>query len=110
MVAMLTVAEEKPNRGIVPSKARGEEGEDETAHTVSRQLDGVNLILASPIMHRFMRMVDRVAGHTESVLVTGETGTGKELIARTIHQSSHRRGRPWIDINCAALPENLSRE
>ena len=58
-------------------------------------------------MHRFMRMVDRVAGHNESVLVTGETGTGKELIARTIHQSSHRRSRPWIDINCAALPENL---
>jgi PAS domain S-box-containing protein len=107
MVAMLTVVEEKSDRGIVPSEARGEEGEDETAHTVSRPLDGVNLILASPIMHRFMRMVDRVAGHTESVLVTGETGTGKELIARTIHQSSHRRGRPWIDINCAALPENL---
>jgi DNA-binding NtrC family response regulator len=54
-----------------------------------------------------MRMVDRVAGHTESVLITGETGTGKELIAHTIHQSSHRRSRPWIDINCAALPENL---
>jgi transcriptional regulator with PAS, ATPase and Fis domain len=91
-------------------KAAGEkaaEEQDETAHTVTRQLDGVNLILASPIMHRFMHMVDRVAGHTESVLVTGETGTGKELIARTIHQSSHRRSRPWIDINCAALPENL---
>ncbi len=107
MVAVLTVAEEKSNRGSVPGKARGEVDEDETVHTVSRQLDGVNLILASPIMHRFMRMVDRVAGHTESVLVTGETGTGKELIARTIHQSSHRRSRPWIDINCAALPENL---
>ena len=58
-------------------------------------------------MHRFMRMVDRVAGHTETVLITGETGTGKELIARTIHKSSHRRSRPWVDINCAALPENL---
>jgi transcriptional regulator with PAS, ATPase and Fis domain len=58
-------------------------------------------------MHRFMRMVDRVAGHTESVLVTGETGTGKEMIAHTIHLSSNRRSRPWVDINCAALPENL---
>ncbi len=58
-------------------------------------------------MHKFMGLVDRVAGHTETVLITGETGTGKELIARTIHESSHRRGRPWVDINCAALPENL---
>jgi transcriptional regulator with PAS, ATPase and Fis domain len=81
--------------------------EDDTAHSVTREIDGTNLILASPLMHRFMRMVDRVAGHTESVLITGETGTGKELIAHAIHQSSNRRSRPWIDINCAALPENL---
>jgi transcriptional regulator with GAF, ATPase, and Fis domain len=54
-----------------------------------------------------MAMVERVAGHTETVLITGETGTGKELIARTVHESSQRRSRPWVDINCAALPENL---
>jgi PAS domain S-box-containing protein len=106
MVAMLSLAEEKTSLGSGPIQTQGEE-QDETAHTVSREIDGTNLILASPIMHLFMRMVDRVAGHTESVLVTGETGTGKELIARAIHQSSHRRSRPWVDINCAALPENL---
>jgi PAS domain S-box-containing protein len=108
MIAMLSVAEEKSipePREVKPPGA--EEEDDETVHTVSRDLDGAKLILASPLMHRFMRMVDRVAGHTESVLITGETGTGKELIARTIHQSSHRRSRPWVDINCAALPENL---
>jgi PAS domain S-box-containing protein len=106
MVALLSVMEEKSQRPV-SSKAQRTEGDDEPAHTVSREVDGTNLILASPLMHRFMRMVDRVAGHTESVLITGETGTGKELIARTIHQSSHRRSRPWVDINCAALPENL---
>ena len=74
---------------------------------LSRRIDGTEFILASPVMHEFMAMVDRVAGHRETVLVTGETGTGKELIARTIHQSSNRRSRPWVDINCAALPENL---
>src|SRR5580700_3833401 len=73
----------------------------------SREIDGIQFILASPIMHKFMAMVDRIASHTETVLVTGETGTGKELIARSVHESSHRRSRPWIDINCAALPENL---
>jgi len=72
-----------------------------------RKIDDTQFILASPVMHKFMGLVDRVAGHSETVLITGETGTGKELIARTIHESSHRRGRPWVDINCAALPENL---
>lgn len=74
---------------------------------VARKIDDTVFILASPLMHKFMGLVDRVAGHTETVLITGETGTGKELIARTVHESSHRRGRPWVDINCAALPENL---
>ena len=74
---------------------------------VSRKIDDTQFILASPVMHKFMGLADRVAGHTETVLITGETGTGKELIARTIHSSSHRRSRPWVDINCAALPENL---
>ena len=73
----------------------------------SRKIDDTHFILASPVMHTFIGLVDRVAGHTETVLITGETGTGKELIARTIHRSSHRRSRPWVDINCAALPENL---
>ncbi|HKU26300.1 MAG TPA: sigma 54-interacting transcriptional regulator, partial [Candidatus Sulfotelmatobacter sp.] len=77
------------------------------AGVIRRMIDGTAFILASPVMHEFMGMVDRVASHSETVLITGETGTGKELIARTIHDSSHRRTRPWIDINCAALPENL---
>ncbi len=74
---------------------------------ISRTIDGTQFILASPVMHKFMTLVDRVAEQVETVLVTGETGTGKELIARTIHESSNRKSRPWIDINCAALPENL---
>ncbi len=111
IIALLSVVEEKSISGPLPAKAQGAKqqaaDEDDSAHTVSREIDGTNLILASPVMHRFMRMVDRVAGHAESVLVTGETGTGKELIAHAIHQSSNRRSRPWVDINCAALPENL---
>lgn len=74
---------------------------------ISRKIEDTEFILASPVMHEFIAMVDRVASHSETVLITGETGTGKELIARTIHESSYRRNRPWVDINCAALPENL---
>src|SRR6202521_1277893 len=72
-----------------------------------RDIDGTQFLIASPMMHKFMGMVDRVAGHTETVLVTGETGTGKELVARTIHGSSHRHKNALVDINCAALPEHL---
>jgi PAS domain S-box-containing protein len=74
---------------------------------ISRKIDDTEFILASPAMHKFVALVDRVASHSETVLITGETGTGKELIARTIHESSNRRSKPWVDINCAALPENL---
>ena len=91
----------------VPSNNGSEPAASEHSALTSREIDGIQFILASPIMHKFMGMVDRIAGHTETVLVTGETGTGKELIARSVHESSYRRGRPWIDINCAALPENL---
>ena len=74
---------------------------------IRRVVNGTQFILASPLMHKFIGMVDRVAGHTETVLVVGETGTGKELVARTIHESSHRAKKPLVDINCAALPEHL---
>jgi transcriptional regulator with PAS, ATPase and Fis domain len=94
-----------PPKAVPDGSARAEDDED--SHVRSRDIDGTQLVLASPVMHRFMRMVERVAGHTESVLITGETGTGKELIAHAVHRSSNRRGRPWVDINCAALPENL---
>jgi two-component system, NtrC family, response regulator AtoC len=72
-----------------------------------RVIDGTEFVIASPVMHKFMGMVDRVAGHTETVLITGETGTGKELVARTIHESSYRCKNALVDINCAALPEHL---
>src|ERR1700687_3062781 len=72
-----------------------------------RDIDGTQFLIASPMMHKFMGMVDRVAAHTETVLVTGETGTCKELVARTIHGSSYRHKSALVDINCAALPEHL---
>jgi transcriptional regulator with PAS, ATPase and Fis domain len=94
----------------------GESGLSRTDHTAAgavplqlarRDIDGTQFVIASPIMHKFMGMVDRVAGHTETVLVVGETGTGKELVARTIHRSSYRHKQALVDINCAALPEHL---
>ena len=65
------------------------------------------LVGASPPMQEVMRQVDMVAPSSASVLITGETGTGKEIVARSIHMLSPRADRPFIAINCSAIPESL---
>lgn len=65
------------------------------------------LISESREMSNVLNVAGRVAESTASVLITGETGTGKELIARTVHFSGSRRDKPFLAVNCAALPENL---
>ena len=115
MVAVFTLAREKSKPGSAPVEEEQEQEkeqeqlaeEDETARTVSRSIDGGAFILASPLMHKFLRMVDRVAAHTESVLITGETGTGKEMAARALHMASPRASLPMVAVNCSALPDNL---
>ena len=68
---------------------------------------GVPAIVHSPALQRVLATAERVAKTDASVLITGETGTGKEIVARAIHHFSLRCSRPWIDVNCAALPEHL---
>src|SRR6202051_3228130 len=65
------------------------------------------LVGASPVMQEIFRLVELVAPSTASVLITGASGTGKELVARTIHDLSPRRNKPFFPINCAAIPETL---
>src|SRR5579862_4970150 len=62
---------------------------------------------ASKKMQEIFRLIELVAPSTASVLITGASGTGKELVARTVHQLSSRRERPFVAINCAAIPETL---
>jgi two-component system, NtrC family, response regulator AtoC len=71
-------------------------------------LDGTEAVVRSPALRRLMGLLRRVAGHHAAVLIMGETGTGKELVARAIHYYSCRRERPFVDVNCAALPEHLA--
>jgi DNA-binding NtrC family response regulator len=66
-----------------------------------------NLIAASPPMRRILELVEVVSASDSSVLIQGESGTGKELVARAIHFRGARAARPFIAINCAALPEAL---
>ncbi|MFN7990076.1 MAG: sigma-54 dependent transcriptional regulator [Thermoanaerobaculia bacterium] len=65
------------------------------------------LIGVSRRMRAVFDMIERIGRTTSTVLITGESGTGKELIARAIHRSSPRAARPFVSINCGALPENL---
>ncbi|MGO9087711.1 MAG: sigma 54-interacting transcriptional regulator [Candidatus Sulfotelmatobacter sp.] len=105
-VAMVALVAPAAKTSVSAAAAAGAET-SAAPGVISRKIDDTQFILASPVMHRFMELVERVAGVTETVLITGETGAGKELIARTIHEMSPRRSRTWVDINCAALPENL---
>lgn len=68
---------------------------------------GMQAIVASDPLREALKKAARVAGSEASVLITGESGSGKELVARAIHQFSCRQDRPWVDLNCAALPESL---
>ncbi len=68
---------------------------------------GMPAIISSETMREVMRLVERVAMTPATVLITGETGCGKELVARALHHYSMRSVKPWVDVNCAALPEHL---
>ncbi|MBP1752800.1 MAG: two component, sigma54 specific, transcriptional regulator, Fis family [Geobacteraceae bacterium] len=61
----------------------------------------------SPAMMKLMEQIKLVAPTNASVLITGENGTGKELVARSIHYQSLRQGKPFVEVNCAAIPEEL---
>lgn len=65
------------------------------------------LIGSSAAMARLRETIERASPTPATVLITGESGTGKELVARAIHRGSHRRDRPVVQVNCAAIPEEL---
>lgn len=68
---------------------------------------GITALICADSMKQLMSFVRRVAQTSAVVLISGENGTGKELIARALHYYSMRRNMPWVDLNCAALPESL---
>jgi DNA-binding NtrC family response regulator len=66
-----------------------------------------NMIGVSPRMQRVFRLVEKVAPTESTVLITGESGTGKEMVATAIHLQSRRAHRPFVPVNCSAIPETL---
>ncbi len=91
-------------RSLEAARLAQEEGQ--AAATVADR-QGLSLVGDSAAMQKVYKLVGQVAKTNATVLITGESGTGKELIARAIYQHSMRSNRPFIAINCAAIPENL---
>lgn len=74
---------------------------------LKKKVYGQQMIGESPAIQRIREMIDRVAPTDARVLITGSNGTGKELVARSLHQKSNRSAMPYIEVNCAAIPSEL---
>ena len=81
--------------------------EEEAPSAVSKEDIEGGIIGSSPAMQEVFKMIGQVAASDVTVMITGESGTGKELIARAVYQNSLRSQKPFIAVNCAAIPENL---
>jgi two-component system nitrogen regulation response regulator NtrX len=80
---------------------------EEENRDLKQRLGKHQIIWASPVIRELMAQVEQVAAGETRVCIRGETGTGKELIARALHEKSSRRGGPFISLNCAAIPAEL---
>jgi two-component system response regulator AtoC len=74
---------------------------------ISRTLGDRAIVAASDGMIALLELLERTAAYKSTVLVTGESGSGKEVIARAVHSQSPRRDQPFVAVNCGAIPENL---
>lgn len=75
--------------------------------TLEERLSQEDMVASSIAMRRVVSLAQKVAQVDSNVLITGETGVGKEVVARSIHECSNRRGGPFIKLNCGAIPEQL---
>jgi two-component system nitrogen regulation response regulator NtrX len=80
---------------------------EEENRQLRRRVGRHDVIWASDAMQRVMAQVDRVAPTESRVCILGETGTGKEIVARAVHERSARRDQPFVTVNCAAVPTEL---
>jgi transcriptional regulator with PAS, ATPase and Fis domain len=83
------------------------EGSTNTEHAQDHKHQFLGVIGKSRAMTQIFRLIKRVANSDSTVLINGETGTGKGLVAKAIHESSYRNCKPFVAINCGAIPENL---
>tara|TARA_R110002167_G_scaffold12233_2_gene52311 strand:- start:7941 stop:9284 length:1344 start_codon:yes stop_codon:yes gene_type:complete len=85
----------------------GLRSENQTLRRLVMGFDGQQFLMQSPAMQKIERLIGKVAVTDSTVLITGESGTGKGVTARSIHQNSNRAEAAFIPVNCGAIPENL---
>jgi len=95
----------------IEDRKRAEEKLQQENAALREELDQTSMfeeiVGTSPALTSVLSRISKVAPSDSTVLITGETGTGKELVARAIHRRSHRTSRPFVSVNCAAIPRDL---
>ena len=106
---LLNAIEQAINRGrqIEQSKNASAEAKPHSEDALRSEINFTEIVGQSPALRRVLEEVETVAPTDSTVLIYGETGTGKELIARAIHNLSPRRSNPFVKLNCAAIPTGL---
>jgi Nif-specific regulatory protein len=94
---------------MIASRVRGRQEEIKSRKLARGENNSIsrNFVGNSDVMRQLSNSISKVADSSTSILITGETGTGKEVVAREIHERSPRRGAPLVKVNCGAIPENL---
>ncbi|HTI07464.1 MAG TPA: sigma 54-interacting transcriptional regulator [Puia sp.] len=104
------LANEKINQQLTEIGKYKQQLEEETFYIreeIEKTYNNGDIIGESPLLKKIFRLISQVAASDSTVLILGETGTGKELIARAIHNDSPRKNKLMVKVNCAALPPNL---
>ena len=104
---MIAVGGSEANKKVPGSAVSAQEVESQDQACRPQSYLGLSAVIASQPMQSLMQLVIKVAQTNATVLITGESGSGKELVARAIHHYSLRCTKPWVDLNCGALPEHL---
>ncbi|MGI4865146.1 MAG: sigma 54-interacting transcriptional regulator [Janthinobacterium lividum] len=103
----IAISNIRANEKVLAYKQQLESENDHLKEQVKSIYNFSEIIGSGPEMEKVYRLMSRVAESNSTVLILGETGTGKELIARAIHQASPRKNKLMVKVNCAALPANL---